>query len=1001
MNNLKMNIKQEIFVFLLTIISTSAFCFTKNRTTTTFPIVSSQTTTPLIITEDEAKVVQIASHMFANDIADISGQTLPINATIPEKEKQIIIAGTIGKSQWINQLIASKKIEISAIKGNWESWTIKVIKKPFPGINKALVIVGSDRRATAYGILELSRMTGVSPWKWWADVIPDKKNEVQLNIQNKTYSSPSVKYRGLFLNDEDWGLQPWAAKTFEPTTGDIGPKTYAKIFELMLRLRANTIWPAMHNCTQAFYSIPGNAKTADDYAIVVGTSHCEPMLCNINAEWDSKTMGEWRYDTNADTIRKLFRKRTKQTANFESIYTIGMRGKHDSPMNAKNLTEKDKIRLMQKVIADQRAILEKEKNENAITIPQVFIPYKEVLEYYQNGLNISQDVTLMWTDDNYGYIRQLSTSEEQKRQGGSGIYYHASYWGRPHDYLWLSSTSPMLIWEEMHKAYQFNNRNMWILNCGDIKPLEYNIELFMDMAWNMNNFSGITDVHHHLHEWLGDIFGAQNQEKLTRLMQNYYHLCFERRPEFMAWSQTEPTTQPQETELTQIRYGDELNKRLIDWESLSYNVQELKKQISTNRQDAFYELIYYPVTGASLMNQKWLYHYKNKLTAQQGRTSAREFAKRSEKAYAQIKKETEYFNFQLQNGKWKYIMSMAPRHLPVFSKPSFSFPPSPEKPSLGLAIEGYEMEVNRSIPNAYSDVLPVFNAFLKDSAFVDVFLKGKGDINWEAVTKAPWIKLSAYSGNLSEKKGQSEQRLWVKIDWNKIPTGRPTKEPPLGHDYQLIPPSYKVNSSIDFINKDTTISIGVSVFNPDIPELKNYNGFVEGNGYVSINAENYSARFPGKEANWNVFNGLGYSENVVTALPYQAKSITDLNTIKAQSPMLEYHFYTFNFGEANVRIQALPTHPFYEERSVRCAVAIDNAHPVIIDFKTVGRSREWKQNVLKNAAVKSVQQTLSEPGRHKLKIWMVDPGLMLDQILIDLGGWKGSYTFPPETRCRQ
>lgn len=968
----------------------------KKGETNSFSISAKKAASPILISENEAKVVSIAANLFAGDVEKITEQHPEVIHKLPESAPEIIIAGTVGQNKIIDQLIADHKIDVSSINGKWESWSMQVIEKPLPGVKKALVIVGSDRRATAYGILELSRQMGVSAWEWWADVQPAKRKEISLEIENKTYGSPSVKYRGLFLNDEDWGLQPWAAKTFEPETGDIGSKTYAKIFELMLRLRANTIWPAMHGCTKAFYTIDGNAQAADDYGIVVGTSHCEPMLCNINAEWNHKTMGEWRYDNNAEPIRDLFEARTKATANFESIYTIGMRGEHDSPMNAKDLTKEDQIKLLEKVIADQREIMQKETGKDPKTLPQAFIPYKEVLDYYQNGLEVPEDVTLMWTDDNYGYIRQLSTPDEQKRPGGGGIYYHASYWGRPHDYLWLSSTNPMLLWEEMFKAYQFNCHDMWILNCGDIKPLEYNIELFMDMAWDIENFAGTMDVQLHMEDWLSSLFGAEKAPQLTKLMMDYYHLCFMRRPEFMAWSQTEPTTKPQETELAQIRYNDELTQRLQAWERLSKEVKQLDAEIPAAQKDAFFELVYYPVTGASLMNQKWLYHYKNELAARQGRTSANEFAARSKAAYDQIKTETEYFNNKLQNGKWKNMMSMKPRNLPVFSQPSYAVPASDDEVGLGLALEGYEMEANKKIENNYADVLPVLNAYLKDSAFVDVFLKGEGEVEWKAEPQQPWIKLSADHGSLN--KGQLEQRLWVSIDWDLVPQGENSKEPPLGHDYQLIPPAYKVNGSVVFSSADTAITIGVSTFNPKFKELEDYKGFVEGNGYVSINAENASTRVAGKDAEWELFGGLGYSGNVTVALPYNVKPLTTSSEIKEQSPMLVYDFYTFNSGETDVRVQAVPTHPFYEGASVRCAVAIDDAEAVIIDFKTVGRSNEWKQNVLKNAAVKSAKQVIAEPGKHQLKVWMVDPGVMIDQILIDLGGWKSSYAFPPETR---
>jgi hypothetical protein len=389
----------------------------------------------------------------------------------------------------------------------------------------------------------------------------------------------------------------------------------------------------------------------------------------------------------------------------------------------------------------------------------------------------------------------------------------------------------------MEKAYQLNARDMWILNCGDIKPLEYNIELFTDMAWDMAQFPSSQSVKSHHQKWLADKFGNAMATDLTNLMTEYYQLCYIRRPEFMAWSQTEPTNKPGQTELNQLHYGDEVTQWLDNGKSLVKQAKEFYAQTPINQKDAFYQLVYYPVTGASLMNQKWLYRYKNERAAAQGRASAIDFAEKSAAAYKQIVTETDYYNNQLANGKWKHMMSMEPRHMPVFSQPVASVPPAAAKNELGLALEGYDMEVNHLIDNDFSDVLPVFNVYLNNVYYIDVFLKGQGELKWKAVPKADWIKLSHTEGVLANKPGQREQRLWVSIDRSKVPAGTDKKEAPLGHDYQLIPPGYKVNSAIDFICGDSVVTIGVSVFNPQIEELKNYQGFVEDKGYVSINAE--------------------------------------------------------------------------------------------------------------------------------------------------------------------
>ncbi|QXP53852.1 glycosyl hydrolase 115 family protein [Cellulophaga sp. HaHa_2_1] len=959
-----------------------------------FSIVDESHTVTILIDKKDAKVVSIAATIFANDVSKVTGKK-PVVGSKANLTSSAIIVGTIGKNTMIDKLIASGKLDVSGLQNQWERYAIQIIENPSKGIDKALVIVGSDRRGTAYGILELSRKIGVSPWEWWADVTPEKKEALSISIQNTVSKSPSVKYRGVFLNDEDWGLQRWAALNFEPETGDIGPKTYAKVFELLLRLRANTIWPAMHSSTKPFYSYPENKFVADDYAIVIGTSHAEPMLSNINTEWKHDKMGEYRYDTNSETIKNLFTKRVKETAKLEGIYTTGMRGEHDSPMIVGEDDTDAQVHLLERVITDQRAILKKETKKNPTAIPQAFVPYKEVLNYYQSGLKLPEDITLVWTDDNYGYMRQLSTPKEQTRPGGAGVYYHTSYWGRPHDYLWLNSTNPVLMWEEMSKAYEFQSRDIWILNCGDIKPHEYNIELFLDMAWDMDNFEKSTAVKTHIQSWAAREFGKETAAEITDVLFENNRLAYIRRPEFMAWSQVEPVTKEGDTELTQYHYGDEVSERINSYETIIERTESLYAGIADHRKDAFYQLVYYPVIGASKLNQKWLYSFKNKFTAKQGRQSANAFGALSKEAYHRIEEETTYYNTKLQNGKWHHVMTMAPRFLPVFAQPATSTVQTDQKAKLGLALEGYQMEVNDEIINSYADVLPVFNSYSNSTYFIDVFVAGEGALDWVAIPKADWIKLSEEKGTLRSE--NLEKRIWVTIDWTKVPKGENKKEAPLGHDFQLIPPSFKVNSAIDFISEGKTTTIGVSVYNPEFDALENYKGFVEDKGYVSINAENYTRKKAGNEADWQLFEGIGYTNKVITALPRNATPNVNLEAIKANSPVLEYDFYTFNFGEVAVNLQAVPTHAPHAGIGVRCAVAIDDAAPVLVDFQTLGRSDEWKENVLKNASVKAAKQIVNKAGKHTLKIWMVDPGVMIDQVLIDLGGWKKSYAFPKET----
>lgn len=502
----------------------------ENVSPAAFTLFNSAAVASVCIDSNDAKVVSIAANAFANDVQLISGKKLPVFHTTPATGFSII-AGTIGQSKLIDDLIATKQLDVNLIKNKWESFIIKVV-------GKKILLAGSDPRGTAYGIFQLSRQIGVSPWVWWADAIPQKRK--QLFITGSYISTePSVKYRGIFLNDEDWGLQPWAAKTFEPETGDIGPKTYAMIFELLLRLRANLIWPAMHPSTKAFFHYPGNAQMATDYAMVVGSSHAEPMLRNNVDEWNEKTMGEFNYVTNHDAINNYWEERVKQSKDFNAFYTLGIRGVHDSKMLGANTLQEQKV-VMEKAVKEQRQLLMKHINPAIEKVPQAFIPYKEVQDIYDDGFEVPEDVTLVWCDDNFGYIKHFPNEKERLRKGGNGVYYHISYWGRPHDYLWLASAHPAQVYTQMRLAYDKGAKNLWVVNVGDIKPAEYLTELFLDMAWCTdsiaNNQKGLE---RHLSTWLQREFGAANANEIIPVMNEYYRLSYIRKPEFMGGTRTE------------------------------------------------------------------------------------------------------------------------------------------------------------------------------------------------------------------------------------------------------------------------------------------------------------------------------------------------------------------------------------------------------------------------------------------------------------------------------
>jgi hypothetical protein len=943
-----------------------------------FPLIRNRQSPAILLDANDASVVKIAAKALVSDIEIVSEKKQEL-ITYAEKYHFQIIAGTIGQSVYIDQLVKTNKLQVKDITGKWESFLITTINNPMPGVKQALVIAGSDRRGTAYGIFEISRALGVSPWVWWADAVPAKQNNIFILPGIFISKEPSVKYRGIFLNDEDWGLQPWAAKTVEPETGDIGPKTYSKIFELLLRLRANMIWPAMHDCTKAFFTIPGNAKVAADYAILIGSSHAEPMLRNNVGEWKEKTMGPFNYISNRDSVLKYWEDRVKESQGINAMYSMGMRGVHDSKMEGVN-DVKEAVPLLEKIISDQRELLTRYINKDIKSVPQVFTAYKEVLDIYDNGLNLQEDITLVWPDDNYGYIQRLNNTEESKRSGGSGVYYHASYWGRPHDYLWISSTHPALIQEEMMKAYDNGSKTLWVLNVGDIKPLEYNIELFLDMGYNAVPFKHRGFARQHLLNWSAGLFGKNNAAKIQPILWDYYRLGFQRRPEFMGWSQTEPTTKTNFTQFNHFYYGDEAQKRIDQYQQLEDKVNSVRENIPTKDQAAFYQLVYYPVRGASLMNKKFIYRDKSYYYSLQNRQSAVDYAQLSKAAYDSIIRETDYFNNQLSGAKWKNMLSMKPRNLPVFLEPDIPPIKIDETNGWGIAPEGWVNKDSSLLNYKEGYQLPGFDPKNRQEYFIDLFICNLQAIDWVATVSAPWIKLSQLKGHISSEPGHKQTRIRVSVDWSKAPV------------------TTLSTGSIRFTGagKEYTVSVKANHLNS-----KGVRGNTENNGYVSIQASHYSWIKSQYASTWEKEPGIGYNGE---ALRSGWRNVADPEKMKDSSWIIsnctvaEYDFYTFTAASASLSVFSIPSHPLNNRFSMRYAVSVDNGPLQVVDFRTFGRSEEWKQNVLRNRAERKINLSYLDKGPHRLRVYALDPGVLLDALLIDLGGLKKNYGVIQETK---
>jgi lysophospholipase L1-like esterase len=633
------------------------------RSNRDFAVVKSATAATVVYSAKDAKVVEIAANLFAKDVERVSGVHPSVKTSVSDVQGPLVLIGTLGQSPEIDALAAGGKIDVSAIEGGWEQYRIEVVERPYPGVPQALVIAGSDRRGAAYGVFSLSEEMGVSPWYWWADSPTESMPEIHVSATPLTSKAPSVPYRGIFINDEDWGLQEWAEKNFESgpeEVKDMGPKTYAKIFELLLRLKANLVWPAMHPSTKAFNYYPENKQVADDYAIVMGSSHAEPMLRNNVDEWDKKKYGEWSPVENLQSISNYWEQRVRENGQYENVFTVGIRGIHDSGMTGGGSLGERRERL-EGIIDLQRGLLEKHVDADPSRVPQLFCPYKEVLTLYRSGMELPNDITIAWPDDNHGYIRQLPNTAERMRAGGNGVYYHISYWGRPHDYLWLESTSPAHIWLEMTKAYDLGARHLWVLNVGDIKPLEAGMNLFLDLAWNVDAYG--PDVQREfLHGFYAQQFGQKYADAVATLKDQYFRLSSIRRPEHIGFNRIYPDTPIQDSYWSHSPENDEAQLMLDRWIKLAEETEAFADELPAEMRTAYFQLIEYPARAASAMVEKILWAEKAR------RTGSVEQARKAKAALQRIEKLTEEYNSH-NGGKWREMMDYSPRDLPVFGMP--------------------------------------------------------------------------------------------------------------------------------------------------------------------------------------------------------------------------------------------------------------------------------------------------------------------------------------------
>ena len=861
---LKMKISHLILSLFLIGLSTKSYAINPEKyvvnqaSAENFPLVSKEKTASILVSKNDFPgVLKVAGHL-ENDIFQVSDLHAKRINKITEAQDFVVIIGTLGKSEIIDQLVKKGKIDANQLRGKWEKFTTQIVEDPFKGIKKALVIAGSDKRGTIYGIYDLSNQIGVSPWYYWADVPVKKQSELHVLPGIHSQGEPKVKYRGIFINDEAPALSGWAFEKF----GGFNSKFYDKVFELILRMKGNYLWPAMWG--RMFYvEDPQNAVLADEYGIVMGTSHHEP-LTRAHAEW-GKEKGKWDFTTNSETLINFWKDGIKRMGNKETIVTIGMRGDGDEPM-----TEGTAIELLEKIVKTQRNSIAEVTKKPAEETPQMWALYKEVQDYYDKGMIVPDDVTLLLCDDNWGNIRKLPELDSKPRKGGYGIYYHYDYVGGPRNYKWINTNQIERTWEQMDLAYQYGVDKIWIVNVGDIKPMEFPIEFFLDMAWNPEKFNA-GNVQDYYVNWAKENFDNQFTEEIAEILKLYTKYNSRRKPELLD-AKTYSVTNYNEADLV-----------VADYKKLVEKASSINEKLQPEYKDTFYQLVLFPVLASSNLNEMYVATAKNHLYAEQGNAIANVYAEKVKTLFEKDSLLTNYYHMKLLNGKWNHMMSQT--HI------------------------GYD--------------------------------------NWQQPEKNVIPKTKTIEISNQTKAGISTE---------------------------------------DFSKAETLIN------NRDLDHVR---GFVESNGYISIESKNYSKARNSDAVKWTIIPNLGRTESGITLKPSNIKPIE----ISEQSPRLEYDVHFFSKGNVKVYAYFSPTLNFTIRDGLKYGIAFDNEKPQIINFNQDDSEKNWTESVADNIKIITSSHTIEKAGNHVLKFYGIDPALVLQKIVIETEEGKilESYLGPPES----
>jgi len=916
-----------------------------------FPLARSGVPAPIVVSPSDLPGVSRAVSALGRDLSAVTGGESRISAGVAGLGRAIVLVGTLGHHPLIDRLVRERKLDVSGVAGAWETWVTQVVRRPLPGVDEALVIAGSDRRGTIFGAYDLSAEIGVSPWYWWADVPVPSHPDLFVAPGRFTRGTPAVRYRGIFINDEAPALSRWARATF----GGFNARFYEQVFELILRLRGNYLWPAMWGSAFADDDT-ASARLADEYGVVMGTSHHEP-LTRAQAEWRRYGSGEWNYERNPEALRTFWRGGIERMGTRENIVTVGMRGDGDMPM-----TEGANIALLERIVRDQRQIIGDVTAKDPAETPQLWALYKEVQEYYDRGMRVPDDITLLFADDNWGNIRRLNALADSGRRGGFGVYYHFDYVGGPRNYKWLNTNPVARVWEQLHLAWRHKATRIWIVNVGDIKPMEYPTSFFLDFAWDPSRWTA-DRLETYAVAWARQQFGDRVAPAAAAHVTTYLRYAGRRKPELLT---------PETYSLS--AFGEALRVD-AEWRALQHAAESTAVLVPPKARDAYYQLVLHPIQASANLNQLYYATARNRQYALEGRAATNLLADSAQRYFERDAEIAQRYH-ALAGGKWPYMMSQTHIGYTYWQEPPRNVMPRvdrievPPEAELGVSWEGQPRPGPAGFVPRREGVLPEFDAYRRQVQWVTLYNRGAGALTYSARASEPWVVVQPAEGAVG-----TEVRVAVAIDWERVPVGR-TRVP------------------LTITGSDgRRMELQLPVHRPAAP-VDSAGTFVQGGAVVSMEASHFTRAVATAPGAWQVVPGLGRTLAGVMPLPVTTRNVTP----SATSPRLEYRVVTFDSGEVRVRAYFSPSLNFSgAPEGLRYAIAVDDEPPQVVNITPDSSNAAWERSVADNIRIGLTRHRVARPGPHVIRYWMVDAGVVLQKLVLEFGDVPPTYLGPPES----